>query len=432
MKFFDLLSTASSNMLRNRVRTILTIVAIFIGTTTLSLTNGVGAGIKSYLTRQISNLGASNVLVIQRADPANTPGQSASNPKKYDPSQKVVASQDRGGGRQLVMSQNDIMTIKTEPNVISTQAMRPISPDYIMAGGDKYQVSISQQFGTLNLDMVSGQSISNASDTSQVTIPSTFVSSLGFTDSAAAIGKTVKIGITNALGVQFETTATIVGVQQKSLLGATVSYANTVLATKLYAFQSQGLPASSQNQFPVAIAILRDGLTEADITSIKNDLKTKGYDGSTTKDRVDTIFSVISAITTVFNVFGAITLVAASFGIVNTLLMSVQERTREIGLMKALGMSPRKIFMLFSVEAVLIGFWGSLFGVMVAAVLGNIINSIATKGFLKDFSGLQLLVFPLYSVLSIVLGIMLIAFLAGTLPAFRASRKNPIEALRYE
>ncbi|HWZ65457.1 MAG TPA: FtsX-like permease family protein [Patescibacteria group bacterium] len=434
MKFFDLLSTASSNMLRNKVRTILTIVAIFIGTMTLSLTNGVGAGIKSYLTRQVTNLGADNMLVIQHADPSGTNGQPTTDPKKYDPTQKVIASQDRGpGGRQVVMGQKDIEAIKLEPNVLSVQAFRTISPDYIVASGDKYQVSVSQQFSTLNLDMVGGRSVDVSSlAPAEVTIPVSFVSPLGFTDSNAALGKIVRIGVTNALGVQSEVTATVVGVQQKSLLGATVSYVNTALANKLYDLQSKGLTIASQNQFPYIVAIMKDGLTEAQVTSLKNDLKSKGYDGSTTKDRVNTIFTVISAITTVFNVFGAITLVAASFGIVNTLLMSVQERTREIGLMKALGMSPRKIFTLFSVEAVLIGFWGSLLGVIVAAVFGNIINSIAAKGFLKDFSGLQLLVFPPMSVLSIVLGIMLIAFLAGTLPAFRASRKNPIEALRYE
>ncbi len=112
--------------------------------------------------------------------------------------------------------------------------------------------------------------------------------------------------------------------------------------------------------------------------------------------------------------------------------MSVQERTKEIGLMKALGMSKGKIFTLFSIEAILIGFWGSMLGVGFAVALGKVVNAVASKGFLKDFTGLQLLSFPLKSVAVIVIGIMLIAFLAGTLPARRASQKDPIEALRYE
>jgi putative ABC transport system permease protein len=112
--------------------------------------------------------------------------------------------------------------------------------------------------------------------------------------------------------------------------------------------------------------------------------------------------------------------------------MSVQERTKEIGLMKALGMGRRKIFALFSIEAVLIGFWGSILGIIFANFLGKIVNNLSTKGFLKDFPGLNLLSFPAKASTIIVVGIMLIAFLAGTLPARRASRKDPIDALRYE
>ena len=112
--------------------------------------------------------------------------------------------------------------------------------------------------------------------------------------------------------------------------------------------------------------------------------------------------------------------------------MAVQERTKEIGLMKAVGMSRRKIFILFSIEAVLFGLIGSVAGVLAANLLGRAINSVASKGFLKDFDGLQLLSFELASVLTIILGITLIAFLAGTLPARKASKLDAIKALRYE
>jgi putative ABC transport system permease protein len=234
------------------------------------------------------------------------------------------------------------------------------------------------------------------------------------------------------MGSQSTINATIVGVQQKTLIGSTTSYINTVLANRLFNYQSEGLPIQTANQFSVLVATFTNSLNNQQITTLKNNLKNIGYTAETTKDMVNTVFTVINAIIIVFDIFGGIALLAATFGIVNTLFMAVQERTKEIGLMKALGMNPHRIFLLFSLEAILIGLWGSVLGVLLADLIGLFVNNIASHGFLKDFTGLHLLSFPLATSLIIIIIICVIAFLAGTLPALRASRKDPIEALRYE
>src|SRR3989338_8835196 len=106
-----------------------------------------------------------------------------------------------------------------------------------------------------------------------------------------------------------------------------------------------------------------------------------------------TIGTVINGILIVLNVLGLITLLAAAFGIVNTLLMSVNERTSEIGLMKALGANRKTIFSIFAFEAASIGFWGALLGVVVSIIIGGIVSNIATQSFLKDFEGFELVAF---------------------------------------
>ena len=144
------------------------------------------------------------------------------------------------------------------------------------------------------------------------------------------------------------------------------------------------------------------------------------------------IKSFFDAITTVLTIFGAISLLAASIGIINTLYMAVQERTREIGLMKSMGLSKAKIFGMFSIEAIALGFWGGILGLIIAYIARAVVNPLASRTFLAGLPGFTLVEFnPLYLVIIIVV-VMVIAFLAGTLPARRAAGKDPIEALRYE
>lgn len=435
MRFIDLLQTASGSMLRSKARTLLTVIAIFIGAMTITLTNGIGTGIKGYLNKQIGNLGATNVLEIKLTNKNSSgPGALNSGPAKYDPSQKVSVSGGGHGPRdtQLLMSSKDINVIEAIPNISSASPARAISPDYIMGAGDKYQLALQQQFGVTTADMLAGRGVDNSLSQNQITVPESYVNSLGYSNNQAVIGKPVTIALTDAEGKQSNVEATVVGVQQKALIGSASAYANSPLASQLYNIQSTGLPKSTADSFSTVEATFPSNFTTAQITTIKNELSAKGYSGQTIKDRENTVFTVINVIIIVFDMFGAIALLAASFGIINTLFMAVQERTKEIGLMKALGMSPKRIFTLFSIEAVLIGFWGSALGVGFAALVGKVVNTIAAKGFLKDFPGLTLLTFPLSTIAIVIMAIMLIAFLAGTLPALRASRKDPIDALRYE
>lgn len=150
------------------------------------------------------------------------------------------------------------------------------------------------------------------------------------------------------------------------------------------------------------------------------------------EDQLGIVQSVITAIVGVLNAFAAIGLFAAGFGIINTLLMSVQERTREIGLMKALGVGRSHVFALFSTEAVFIGFLGSAIGSLIAILFGTLISKVLANGILSDLTGLRILSFDPISVALVILLIMALAFVAGTLPAARAARQNPIDALRFE
>jgi putative ABC transport system permease protein len=120
---------------------------------------------------------------------------------------------------------------------------------------------------------------------------------------------------------------------------------------------------------------------------------------------------------------GFITLVGASIGLMNIMLVSVTERTREIGIRKAIGATPRKIRLQFLIEAILICIMGGAGGVIIGLSIGNVIANIIKAG---NFVAPWEWVFMGF-VVCLVVGLV-----SGYYPAYKASRLDPIDALRYE
>ena len=178
---------------------------------------------------------------------------------------------------------------------------------------------------------------------------------------------------------------------------------------------------------------LEDGLSDEGREAVRMSLEEK-YLVFDVAQAQDAASQVVTYLTIGMAGFAGIVLLAAVFGVTNTMLMSVFERTRQIGLMKALGMSNGKVFLLFAVEGAMIGFWGAVGGILLAVGSSRlIINPFLTNFFAEREVEVPLqLVFPANWLISIVVLLMIISFLAAVLPSRKAAKMSPISALRYE
>lgn len=419
MKIRDIIKISQKNLLRAKLRTSLTIAAVFIGALTLSLTNGVGNGIKAYVNTQLGNVGAEDTLIVQAKQTQQNPTET--DLTEYNPDKQV------GTFNIALLSPKDIETLTATAGVMKATPMYIVQLEYISTGEKKYEAVASQYIEGLNLEMVAGRTV-DSNSTDEITIPKHYIEEGKEQD---VLNKYVVLAFKNPQGAIIEKSVKIVGVQQQSLLGNSGLNISSALAEEIHRDQTEGVPTLADS-FQAAIVKYDTSYTDAQVQELKTTLGDKNYDAMTIKDQVGIIITVIDSILIVLNVFGVITLLAAAFGIINTLLMSVNERTSEIGLMKALGTNRKTIFSIFAIEAASIGFWGSLFGVLLSIAIGTITNNISSQTFLKDFAGFDLLAFPIMPALGVLFGIILLAFLAGALPSLKASKLDPIKALRYE
>jgi len=432
MKTIDIIKTANSNLLRNKIRTLLTILAIFIGSFTIILNTAINTGVNSFIDKQVSSAGGEGYIEIAPAAilaQADALMSGNTGPKEYDPDQNASA--------MSYISPETLAKIEDIPGIKpgSVKPFRNVSVEYIASEktDKKWKVRVNElPTNNINIDLTTGKSPDTESSQPEISLLPDFATALGFKNDTDAIGKSVTLAIKNQATNDFiYVTATIVGIQAPSVVSMGRSWINGALNDQIFTAMTKYLPPEYANRVMFITAEYDPATNIDDIKTALEDLKLSGM---TVDDQVGMIKTFFDVILIVFSIFGGIALLAASIGIINTLLMSVQERTREIGLSKAMGLSSAKVFLSFSIEAISLGFWGSALGITLSVIVGSVADAIFHEpdGFLSSFPTFNLTEFTVPNCVVITLVIMFIAFLAGTIPAIKAARKNPIDSLRYE
>ena len=170
------------------------------------------------------------------------------------------------------------------------------------------------------------------------------------------------------------------------------------------------------------------------LTEVRKRIAELGFGSFSIVDQLEQIRTVFLIIDSVLGLLGGISLLVASFGIANTMIMSILERTREIGIMKAIGAEDREIKLIFFVEAAVLGLVGGVLGVLAAWGIDAIANRLAYRFILKPqgASFVDFFSLPPWLTVGAILFALIVSILAALYPAARAARIDPVRALRHD
>jgi putative ABC transport system permease protein len=404
--------TSLTGLTTNRSRSSLTILGIVIGITAIMLVMSLGAGAQDLILAQVQGLGTNTIAVIPGREPTG-------------PSDVTALFSDS-------LKERDLVALKNKTNVPDLKSVMPgvIGAGSAAYGSDTYQVTV---FGAtefmaeiFDLHPKEGRFYDSSdvlSRTNVVVIGSKVVDHLF--DGEDPLGKNVKIK-----GKSFR----VVGVLPPTGGGSLLNFDDMVLVPYTTAqdyilgikyFSRLIVEAKEGSNVSVVADDVRLTLREShNITDPAKD----DFFVQTQQDLAKRLSTITSALTWFLVAVASIALFVGGVGIMNIMLVSVTERTREIGLRKALGARDRDILSQFLLEAVLLTVIGGVVGIMLGSGLAYLIAYALSHFLAVNWH----YVFPLNGA---ILGLSVsagIGLLFGGYPARQASKKSPIEALRYE
>ena len=434
MRRVDIIKRAGKNIRLSKGRTILTSLAIAVGATTVALAIAAARGGNAYVNSLANKIGDQNALTVvrlvkNRRDPY-APNKVETT---IEDSRKKMAESDM---EKHSIKNEDLQKITKIKGVRNVSPTVPLNIDTIrVENGVKYDGSVATKNDEQEMELSAGKlNKNNQIDTGNVVVPKSYVEVLGGKKPADIVGKKVIFEIKDSEGKIFERTFEIQAVD------AGKTDTNFNYHGNFWMNNSDGLEiAKKQNSGEMrfySASVTTDGTRKVD--EIKKEITALNggefYQVSTFADDKATVQTAINVMAAGLAGFGFLTLLASAFGIINTQYISVLERTSQIGLMKSLGMRKGDVSKLFRYEAALIGLFGGIIGIVVAygitflnPVISNVLKLQKTSG--VDTNLLQP---DLFAWILLVVGLMLLSVISGFLPARKAAKMNPIEALRTE
>lgn len=425
MKFRDVLSLAFRTVRSNKLRTGLTVAIIAFGIMALV---GIITAIKAMnqkFTESFSTMGANGFTIRFKERNIHFGGDDRSDIKlskkgkrkeKKSNLDKIITKDEAALfiNRYNFPSTKSLSVFANNSNIVSHEA-RKTSPNVFMLGSDE------------NFLLLNGFTLRSGRNLNRMDVETgRNVCMLGYD----VANKLFKEGVDRAVNAVVRINNIpfrVLGVMDSR--GSSFGFSRDNIVITSYRNVDRNFPSG----FSFVIAVMAKDILQVDAAigeaegtfrAIRKLNTTE--ENNFTIDRSDSIaekaMNTLGFLTISATVIGLITLIGAAIGLMNIMLVSVSERTREVGLVKAIGGKSKAVRYQFLIEAIIISLLGALFGIFLGILVGNLFSMVLKTGFVVPWNW----VFYGIIICSVV------GLLAGLYPALKAGRLNPIEALRYE
>jgi putative ABC transport system permease protein len=419
MRTTDLLALALGNVGRARVRSTLTIMGVAIGTALVVLLIALASGAEENVKRSIFSIGDLRLVTVQPFQPGSTGLTAVSRTITDDSVAKFRLIPHVGGAYRQFDAPLGTLLEGGEDAAIRPQGIEPNAP--VDRG-----------------DLLAGRHIA-PNERAVAVVPGNLARLLAPTLDGAVgkkvtlrLGGAVKLGQTRIAGsgTPRDYTMTVVGVfdeRNTSQTSVRIPLDDAIVA----AAENRGLAPDEMRRLTGYSGVSLEAEDSRWVGDIVAAVQEQGYSAFSLKQVIDQIDEGFGIFRGILSGIGGVALLVAAIGIANTMVMAVLERTREIGIMKAVGAAPRDIRFLFLAEAGLVGIIGGAIGLALGLLGGRVIEQVIRELnpkvnppsiFVVDL-GLAL------GSLALALGMSLVA---GFLPSRRAMRMSALSALRYE
>ena len=397
MNFAQCFSLAVKNIKASKTRSILTMLGIIIGVAAVIVITGLGNGMDIYMRESFESMGTNSlsVYVFGRGD-------------------KFLTVDDM----QAIVDDNQDLLDKASPDLSGSAGTIKIGTSTL---GSTQVTGVNEQyFDIRGLKIDKGRNIQyiDCEKRMQVCVIGTYINQSYF--AGRGIGETIKIG-----GSDYK----VIGIMEKKGDGSEYSSDNCIFLP--YSTVSRLSGRGNIDSFSVSF---KSSDKAADAKKLIEDKLTE-YFGSSDAFYVSSISEYLDEFTrmsnilvTILTLIAGISLVVGGIGIMNIMLVSVTERTKEIGIRKALGAKERYILAQFVIEAGVTSALGGLIGI----IIGYLLSAIASQVIVSMFQE-QMRVQPAFNSVLLSFGISAgIGVFFGYMPAKKAAKLNPIDALRYD